>query len=111
MHVRKGDQVVVLSGEQRGERGKILKVFPKRNRVIVEGINFIKRHTKPSQQYPQGGIIEREAPIHASNVMIINPSNNMPTRISSKILDGDDKASRRRVRYSKKYDEIIPSGE
>lgn len=111
MHVRKNDQVQIISGDHRGKRGKVLKVFPDKNRVIVEGINLIKRHTRPSQQNPQGGIIEKEAPIHASNVMVIAPSSNVPTRVSSKVLDGEDKKSRRRVRYSKKYDEILPSGE
>jgi large subunit ribosomal protein L24 len=111
MHVRKGDEVLVITGNYKGKRGRVLKVFPKKNRVIVEGINFIKRHTRQSQQFPQGGIIEREAPIHASNVMVICPGNNKPTRVSTKVLDGEGKKSRNRVRYSKKYDEIIPAGE
>lgn len=111
MHVRKGDEVLVISGNYKGQRGRVLKVFPDKNRVIVEGINFIKRHMRPTQQFPQGGIIEREAPIHASNVMVILPTNGKPTRVSKKVLDGEGKTSRKRVRYSKKYDEIIPTGE
>ena len=111
MHIRKSDQVVVISGDDKGKRGKVLKVFPKKERVIVEGVNLIKRHMRPSQQYPNGGIVEKEAAIHASNVMLICPSSNAPTRVSSKETSGDEKFSRRKVRYSKKYDEIIPSGE
>lgn len=111
MHVRKNDQVMVISGDERGKKGRVLKVFPKTNRIIIEGVNFIKRHSRPTQQNPQGGIIEREAAIHASNVMVLCPSNNKPTRVSKKLLEGEGKRSRQKVRYSKKYDEIIPSGE
>jgi large subunit ribosomal protein L24 len=67
MHVKKNDQVVIISGENRGKMGRVLKVFPKTNRVVVEGVNMVKRHTKPTQSR-QGGIVEKEAPIHASNV-------------------------------------------
>ena len=70
MSVKKGDQVVVLSGNEKGKTGKILKVLPKLERVIVSGVNIIKRHTKPNQKQPQGGIVEKEAPIHISNVML-----------------------------------------
>ncbi len=111
MHIKKNDLVVVITGADKGKRGRVLKVFPARQRVIVEGVNFIKRHTKPTQKNPQGGIIEKEAPIHVSNVMLISPGHDAPTRVSTKLLEGDDKLSRRRVRYSKKFDEIIPSGE
>jgi len=111
MHIRKGDTVLILSGNDKNKQGKVLKVFTENNRVIVEGINFIKRHTRPSQQNQQGGIMEREGTIHASNVMVICPGSGKPSRLSSKLLDGNEKLSRRRVRYSKKYDEIIPSGE
>ncbi len=111
MHVKKGDQVIVISGDYKGSKGRILKVYTEKNRVIIEGVNIVKRHMRPSQQYPNGGIIEREAPIHASNVMVLCPSNNLPTRVSSKVLDGEEKLSRRRTRYSKKYDEIISYSE
>lgn len=70
MSIKKGDQVVVLSGNEKGKTGKILKVLPKQERVIVSGVNIIKRHTKPNQKQPQGGIVEKEAPIHISNVML-----------------------------------------
>jgi len=71
MHIRKNDQVIVISGNEQGKTGKVLKVYPKAGRVIVEGISFIKRHTRPTQTNPKGGIVEREAPINASNVMVI----------------------------------------
>ncbi|MCY4545538.1 MAG: 50S ribosomal protein L24 [Gemmatimonadetes bacterium] len=71
MHVKKGDTVVVLTGDTRGKTGRVLKVLPEKNRVIVEGLNFVMRHTRPTQTNPQGGRLEREAPIHASNVKVI----------------------------------------
>lgn len=71
MHVKKGDTVVVLSGDSRGETGRVLKVLPEKNRVIVEGLNFVTRHTRPTQTNPQGGRLEKEAPMHASNVKVI----------------------------------------
>ena len=69
MHIRKSDTVVVISGKYKGRRGRVLQTYPKRDRVLVEGVNMIKRHTKPSSQNQQGGIVEREAAIHVSNVM------------------------------------------
>jgi large subunit ribosomal protein L24 len=74
MHVKKGDTVVVLAGDDRGKIGRVLKIMPNKNRVIVEGVNFIIRHTRPSQTNPQGGRVEKEAPIHASNVAIVDSS-------------------------------------
>jgi large subunit ribosomal protein L24 len=88
MKVVKNDMVLVISGNSKGKKGKVLKVFPAKQRVIVEGVNFIKRHTKKSQKNPQGGIIEKEAPIHASNVMVICPKCGKPARIGRKVLDG-----------------------
>lgn len=82
MHVRKGDKVKVLSGNERGKSGKILKVFPGSERAIVQGLNMIKRHTRPSQRNQQGGIIEREAPIHVSNLRLICPGCGKATGIS-----------------------------
>ena len=87
MKVVKNDTVTVLSGKYRGSTGKVLKVFTKNNRVIVEGVNIIKRHTKPSQKNQQGGIIEKEAPIDVSNVMVICGKCNQPTRVGYKILE------------------------
>lgn len=107
MHIKRNDQVIVLAGEYRGKRGKVLKVLPAQNRVIVEGINFISRHTKPTQSLPQGGIIKKEAPIHLSNVMLIDPKSNEPTRVRHTYLDSDDKKSRRKVRVAAKSGEMI----
>ncbi len=107
MHIKKNDQVIVLAGEYRGKRGKVLMVLPTQNRVIVEGINFISRHTKPSQSLPQGGIIKKEAPIHLSNVMLIDPKSNEPTRVRHTYLESDDKMSRRKVRVAVKSGEMI----
>ncbi|MBO8152510.1 MAG: 50S ribosomal protein L24 [Candidatus Marinimicrobia bacterium] len=100
LKIKKGDTVIVISGDDKGKVGKVLKVFPKKQRVIVEGVNFIKRHTRPSQKNPQGGIIEKEAPIHISNVVLW--FNNERTKVGFKVLkDG------KKVRYSKKTGEII----
>ena len=85
MHIKKGMTVRVMSGNNRGEEGKVLHVFPKKERVIVEGINFIKRHTRPSQENPQGGIVEREGTLHVSNVMVVHDGR--ITRIGYKKLD------------------------
>lgn len=68
MHVKKNDMVTVIAGNDKGKSGKILRVYPEKNRVIIEGVNMRKRHVRPTQQYPQGAILEREMPIHASNV-------------------------------------------
>lgn len=90
MHVKKGDKVMVISGDHdhRGKVGVVLKAFPKRDRVIVEGINFIKKHLKPSAMNQQGGIIEKEASIHVSNVMPLDPKTGKPTRVGYKIING-----------------------
>lgn len=81
LKVKKGDTVVVISGKEKGKQGEIIATEPKKERVIVKGLNLVKRHTKPSQSNPQGGIITKEAPIHVSNVMIIDPETKEPTRI------------------------------
>ena len=85
MHIKKRMTVRVISGNNRGEEGKVLHVFPKKERVIVEGVNFIKRHTRPSQENPQGGIGEREGTLHVSNVMVVHDGS--PTRIGYKKLE------------------------
>ncbi len=97
MKVVKEDSVLVISGNSRGTRGKILKVFPKEKRIIVEGVNFIHRHTKPSPKNQHGGIIEKEAPIHVSNVMVICNKCGEPTRVGRKILQEGEKTSRARM--------------
>ncbi|MFC1547514.1 50S ribosomal protein L24 [Candidatus Neomarinimicrobiota bacterium] len=100
MKIKKDDIVKVISGNYRGKTGKVLKVLPARNRAIVEGINFVKRHSRPTQTNPQGGIIEREATIHLSNLMLI--VNNAPTRVGyTKLEDG------KKVRVSRKTGETV----
>lgn len=107
MKIRKNDMVMVVSGNDRGKTGKVLKVFTQKYRVIVEGINMRKRHTKPSQKNPQGGIQEKEAPIHASNVMILDPKSNEPTRIGSKIILDDKTGKKKIARIAKASGEMI----
>jgi large subunit ribosomal protein L24 len=102
LHVKKGDQVVVIAGKDKGKKGRILEAYPSEERVLVEGVNLVKRHTKPNAAYPQGGIITKEAPIHVSNVMILDPKTGEPTRIGKRIL-----ADGTKVRYAKKSGEII----
>ncbi len=87
MKVVKNDTVLVISGNYKGKKGKVLKVFPKEQRVIVEGVNFIKRHTRPTQKNQQGGILEREAPVHISNLMVVCPKCDVPSRIGRKVLE------------------------
>ncbi|MDD4600532.1 50S ribosomal protein L24 [bioreactor metagenome] len=86
LHVKKGDNVVVLSGKDKGKKGKIVEALPKKGKVVVEGVNKVKRHTKPSQAIPQGGIIVKEAAIHSSKVMLVCPACNTPTRIKKSSL-------------------------
>jgi large subunit ribosomal protein L24 len=107
MKVHKEDQVVVISGNDRGKQGRVLKVYPETNRVIVEGVNFIKRHTRPSQKQPQGGIVTKEAPINASNVMIICPKCNTKTRVGSKTITDENRGKKVHVRYCKNCDEML----
>ncbi|MBQ5982875.1 MAG: 50S ribosomal protein L24 [Prevotella sp.] len=84
IHIKKDDQVVVLAGDDKGKTGKVLKVIVAKNRAIVEGVNIISKNTKPSAKHPQGGIIKQEAPIHISNLSLIDPKSGKPTRISVK---------------------------
>lgn len=107
MKIRKNDKVMVISGNDKDKTGKVLKVFPKENRVIVEGINIRKRHTKPTQRNPQGGIFEKEAPINVSNVMIIDPKTNVPTRLGSQIILDDKTGKKKRARVSINSGEMI----
>lgn len=107
MKLKKEDNVIVIAGNSKGKTGKILKVFPKKNRVIVEGVNIRKRHTKPSQSNPQGGIIEKEAPIDASNVMILDPKSSEATRIGKKIIIDDKTGKKRSVRVSRVSGEML----
>jgi large subunit ribosomal protein L24 len=107
MQIKKNDEVLVISGEDRGRKGRVLKVLAEKERIVVEGVNFIKRHTRPSRSLPQGGIIKREAPIHVSNVMLICPKTNVPTRVRSQYLEATGKKSRQKARIAVKSGEII----
>jgi large subunit ribosomal protein L24 len=107
MKIRKNDNIVVIAGNDSGKTGKVLKVFPKTSRLIIEGINLRKRHTKPNQKNPQGGILEKEAPIHVSNVMILDPTNNEPTRIGSQIIMDEKTGKKKIARVSKATGEMI----
>lgn len=103
LHVKKSDTVVLISGNEKGKKGRILKVFPKEMRVIVEGMNFVKRHLKKGHpKAQQGGIIQKESPVHISRVMLFCVKCNNPTRISYRILAEGEK-----VRVCKKCNEII----
>ena len=103
MKIRKNDQVLVIGGRDRGKRGRVLRVDPDKSRVIVEGVNFIKRHTKPNpQKNVKGGIVEREASIHVSNVMLVDPDTSSPTRIGYKMHDDGSK-----LRISRKSGAVV----
>ncbi|UOQ44608.1 50S ribosomal protein L24 [Halobacillus salinarum] len=101
MHVKKGDKVMVISGKDKGKQGTILEAYPKKDRVLVEGVNEVKKHSKPSQENPQGGILTQEAPIHVSNVLPIDPKSGEPTRVGYKVEDG------KKVRIAKKSGEAL----
>jgi large subunit ribosomal protein L24 len=103
MSIRKNDQVIVRAGKDRGKKGRVLSVLPEKNRVVVEGVNLIKRHTRPNpQKNIKGGIVEREAAIHASNVMLLDPDTNEPTRVGKKVL-----ADGTRVRIGRKSGAVV----
>ena len=101
--IRKNDNVVVTTGKDRGKRGRVVRLVPEKNRLVVEGVNIMKRHTKPNpQKNVKGGLVEREAPLHASNVQILCPECGKPTRIGKKILDDG-----RKVRVCRKCDGVL----
>jgi large subunit ribosomal protein L24 len=101
MQIKKGDKVQIIAGKDKGKTGVVVSALPKKDRVIVEGINMVKKHTKPSQANQQGGIVEFEAPIHVSNVAVLDPKENTPTRVGFKVVDN------KKVRYAKKSGEIL----
>jgi large subunit ribosomal protein L24 len=102
LHIKKGDAVVVISGENKGQKGKVLEVFSEKQRAIVEGVNLVSKHTKPNATSPQGGIVKQEAPIHISNLLNVDPSSGKPTRVGRRLNDKG-----KLVRYSKKSGEEI----
>jgi len=99
--IRKDDDVIVLSGRERGKRGKVLRIYSGYDRALVQGVNMVKRHTRPSPGQP-GGIVEKEAPLHISNLAHVDPTGNGPTRVGFKVLEDG-----RKVRYAKKSGEVI----
>ncbi|ANK60146.1 MULTISPECIES: 50S ribosomal protein L24 [Loigolactobacillus] len=101
MFVKTGDKVRVISGKDKGKEGSVTKAFPKTDQVIVEGVHAIKKHQKPTNDNPQGGIVEQNAPIHVSNVMLLDPETNEPTKVGYKVEDG------KKVRVSKKTGKVI----
>jgi large subunit ribosomal protein L24 len=103
LKIRRGDRVMVIRGNHRGQEGTVLRVEPEKNRVVIEGINRRKRHMKPSQTNPEGGIVEFEAPVHASNVMLIDPQSGEPTRVRAQV--GQDG---KRERVSVRSGKVIP---
>ncbi|WP_091739481.1 50S ribosomal protein L24 [Marininema mesophilum] len=115
MHIKKGDTVIVMRGKEAPTldkdgkkvytKGRVLKVLPKEGRALVEGVNMVKKHSRPSQDNPQGGVIEQEAAVHISNLMIEDPKEKVPTRIGYKTIDG--KSGQKKVRYAKKSGEVL----
>ena len=101
MFVKTGDKVRVIAGKDKGKEGTITKTVAGKDRVVVEGVNIVKKHQKPSNEYPQGGVIDIEAPIHVSNVQLLDPSTNEPTRVGFKVEDG------KKVRVSKKSGNVL----
>jgi len=102
LHIKKGDTVVVVTGNSRGQKGKVLEVIREKDRAIVEGVNMVKKHTKPNSKSPQGGILEQEASIHISNLMVADPKTGKPTRVGRR-----EDAAGKLVRYAKKSGEEI----
>lgn len=102
LHIKKGDTVMVIAGESKGQKGRVLEVDRRKDKAIVEGINMVSKHTKPNSKAPQGGIVKKEAPVHLSNLMLIDPTSGKPTRIGKRLNDKN-----KLVRYSKKSGEEI----
>lgn len=102
LHINKGDSVIVITGEAKGQQGRVLEVLVKKRRAIVEGVNMVSKHTKPNAQNPQGGILKKEASIHISNLLLVDPSSGEPTRIGRRLNENN-----KLVRYSKKSEEEI----
>lgn len=101
LKIKSGDNVVVTTGEHKGSEGRVLKIFRDKNKAIVEGVNTVKKHEKPSAANPQGGITEKEAPIHISNLALIDPKSGEATRVGYRMEDG------KKVRFSKKSNQVL----
>ena len=102
LHIKKGDMVQVIAGDNKGKQGKVLKVEVEKQRAIVEGVNLVKKATKPNAQNPQGGIVEKEAPIHISNMLVLDPKSGKPTKVGRRLNDKG-----KLVRYAKNSGEEI----
>ncbi|MFO7574529.1 MAG: 50S ribosomal protein L24 [Bacteroidales bacterium] len=102
LHIKKGDTVMVITGESNGQKGRVLEVDREKSRAIVEGVNMVSKHTKPNAKSPQGGIVKKEAPIHISNLLLVDPSSGKATRIGRRLNEKN-----KLVRYSKKSGEEI----
>jgi len=102
LHIKKGDTVMVIAGDSKGQQGRVLMVDIEKGKILVEGVNIVSKHTRPTNQTPKGGIIQKEAPIHVSNLKVID-AGGTPTRVGRKI----DEKTNKMVRYSKKTGEVI----
>ena len=102
LKIKKGDKVVVISGRDKGKVGEVIKMYPREMRAIVQGVHRVKRHTRPTQANPQGGIVEKEGAIHVSNIAHVDPKSGKPTRVGFKTLKDGNK-----VRFAKKSGEVI----
>ena len=102
LHIRKGDTVLVIAGDDKGKKGKVLEIFQEKNRAVIEGINIVTKHTKPSAGKPEGGLKKTEAALHVSNLQLVDPATDKPTRIGRKLNDKS-----KLQRYSKKTGEFI----
>jgi large subunit ribosomal protein L24 len=100
--IKKNDTVMLISGDEKGKSGRVLSILPSKDRILIESLNMIKRHMKPSKKYSQGGIIEREAPVHLSKVMLVCPKCSKPTRIGNTMLENGKK-----IRSCKKCGEVV----
>ncbi len=102
--IKKGDQVMVITGADKGRRGEVLQVMPKDERALVRGVRMVRRHTKPSGMGQPGGIIDKESPVHLSNLMLVDPKSDKPTKVAFRVLEGG-----RKVRVAKVTGEVIES--
>ncbi len=107
MKIKKNDTVEVITGKYKGKKGKVIEVITADNTVRVEGVNLIKRHYKPSQAHPEGGIVEKVGTIHISNVALLDPTDGKPTRVGFKFIDDKDSGKKRKVRISRRTGEIL----